>query len=33
MNGDPKQLEKVGRGSVMPTSVPATRLVNPERKW
>jgi hypothetical protein len=33
MNGAPKQAEKVGRGSSMPTSVPATLLVKPERKW
>ena len=33
MNGAPKQVEKVGCGSVTPRSVPATLEVKPERKW
>ena len=34
MNGAPKQVEKVGCGSLpRPFSVPATLAVNPERKW
>ena len=31
-NAAPKQAEKVGVGSVMPRSVPASLAVNPERK-
>ena len=30
--GSPKQVEKVGTGSVTPISVPATLLVKPETK-
>lgn len=33
MNGAPKHAEKVGVGSVTPSSVPATFAVNPDRKW
>ncbi len=33
MKGAPKQVEKVGSGSVTPRSVPATLEVKPERKW
>ena len=33
MNGSPKRVEKVGIGSVMPCSVPATFDVNPVTKW
>ena len=33
MKGAPKQVEKVGSGSVTPRSVPATLDVKPLRKW
>ena len=33
MKGSPKRVEKVGVGSVMPRSVPATLLVKPDTKW
>src|SRR5690625_1406796 len=32
-NGDPKQAENAGSGSVTPRSVPANRLVYPLKKW
>ena len=33
MNGSPKSEEKVGVGSLMPRSVPATLEVKPVMKW
>ncbi|CSA27963.1 Uncharacterised protein [Vibrio cholerae] len=32
-NAAPKQAEKVGVGSVMPRSVPASLAVKPDKKW
>lgn len=33
MNGSPNRVEKVGCGSVMPRSVPASLEVKPVTKW